>query len=124
MKITVELVCEAQRKLIDMHGGTHGILNKSSIESAISNVYQTFDSKELYPEIEDKAAFICFSLIKNHAFVDGNKRIGISILQTFLQINNYHLDVSDDDLIDLGMGIASSKYEISYIKEWIKVHKI
>lgn len=123
MRITVEYVIAAQKKLIELTGGTPGIRDLGLIESAVNGIYQTFDFVELYPTIEDKAARLCFSLIENHGFVDGNKRIGVSILQTFLILNNYHLDITDKELYELGKGIAESKYDLKSIKDWIQIHK-
>lgn len=123
MKITVEYICKAHYEIIKMTGGSQGLRDTKLLESLVNGVYQTFDSKELYPTIVDKAAFLCFSLIQNHAFVDGNKRIGINIMQVFLHMNGYKISANDDELIDLGLGVATSKYNKDAIKEWIIRHK-
>lgn len=123
-QITLEYIYKVHEEIINSTGGLHGVRDSNLLESSINNIYQTFDSVELYPTILDKAASLCYSLIQNHAFNDGNKRLGINILQVYLHLNGYKLFVTDEELIDLGLGIASSKYDKEYIKSWIIKHKI
>ena len=89
-------------------------------ESALESAYQTFGGKELFPSKEEKAAKLGFSLISNHAFVDGNKRIGMYVMLTFLEMNGIHISPSDDDVINLGLAVASGRSYYDDILEWIK----
>jgi len=89
----------------------------------LKSAFQTFDSKELYPEIIDKAAQLCYSMIENHPFVDGNKRIGVHLMLVFLELNNVKINYTQKELIDFGLGIASGKISRDGIKEWILEHK-
>lgn len=100
-------------------GGLDGIRDEGLLESALSSPFQSFDGEELYPSVQFKAARLGFSIIKNHPFLDGNKRIGILVMMVFLDINGIELECSDEDIIDLGLGIASGKYNDEYIAEWI-----
>ena len=77
----------------------------------------------MYPTKEDKAAYLAFGIIKNHPFNDGNKRTGIGLMLTFLVTNGIKLKVTNEELIDLGVGIADSRYSQIYIKEWIIKHE-
>ena len=72
--------------------------------------------------MQGKAARLCYSIINNHPFVDGNKRIGILVMLVFLSINNVIILCQDKDIIDLGLGIASGKCDLPYIMEWIILH--
>lgn len=102
----------------------HGILSKEAgtdpslrdiglLESAIEGAYQTFGGTELYPSIEEKGAWLGYALISNHAFVDGNKRIGALIMLTFLELNGIKLRLNDTELVKVILGVASGemKYE-------------
>lgn len=100
-------------------GGLEGIRDEGLLDSALNSPFQSFAGKELYPSIQSKAARLGFSIIKNHSFLDGNKRIGILAMLVFLDINGIELSCSDEDIIDLGLGVASGKYNAEYITEWI-----
>jgi death-on-curing protein len=106
--------------LIDEHGGLHGIRNEALLESAINTPFQTFDGVDLYPTVISKAASLCYSLSSNHAFHDGNKRIGVLVMSMFLMHNGIPLDCSDDDLEYLGLGIASGELSHVDVLEWIR----
>ena len=89
----------------------------------MNSPFQTFDSKELYPDILDKAAQLCYSVIENHPFLDGNKRIGVHLMLLFLELNNIQINYTQKELIDFGYGVASGKISKEEIKEWIQLHK-
>jgi death-on-curing protein len=76
--ITLDQLLLFQSKIIDSTGGLSGVRDRSLLESALSKANQTFDGQDLYKGINKKISVITFSLIKNHGFVDGNKRIGVS----------------------------------------------
>lgn len=88
-------------------GGSESVRDFGLLNSAIESVYATFDGQELYPSLEEKAARIGYNLISNHAFVDGNKRIGMLVMLTFLEVNGVHIQASDDDIVQIGLGVAS-----------------
>ena len=118
--ISKEQVFKIHTSLIKETGGIDGIRDENLLDSALNSPFQTFDTKDLYPEISDKAAQLSFSIIKNHPFLDGNKRIGVHIMLVFLTLNNIKLLYSQKELIDLGLKIADSSFSRDDIKNWIE----
>lgn len=109
--------------LIQETGGSFGIRDENLLDSAINGIYQTFDGKELYPTKEEKGARLGYSLVANHAFLDGNKRIGVHVMLTFLEMNGIHLKCTDDELVTLGLGLASGEIDYETLLEWVHEHK-
>ncbi len=120
---TEEQVKKIHSSLIRKTGGLDGVRENNLLDSALKSLFQTFDLKELYPEVIDKAAQLCYSMIENHPFIDGNKRIGVHLMLVFLELNNVNIKYSQKELIDFGLGIASGKISRDEIKEWILSHK-
>lgn len=100
-------------------GGLDGIRDEGLLDSALNSPFQSFAGEELYPSIQAKAARLGFNIIKNHPFLDGNKRIGMLAMMVFLEVNGIELECSDEDIVDIGLGIASGNYEYDYIINWI-----
>ena len=111
-------------KLHDYHiqqsGGSSGIRDKGALESAIAQPHVTFDGKELYPTLVEKAVALGFSLIQNHAFVDGNKRVGHAAMETFLVLNGYEINASIDEQENTILQVASSKLGRKELEKWLK----
>lgn len=106
-------------KIIDKTGGSKGIRDNGLLESALNKPFQTFDGVDLYESAVDKISAITFSLISNHGCVDGNKRIGIATMLFLLRINNIKIKYSQDELVKLGLGVASSEFSEIDVKKWI-----
>lgn len=87
-------------QVIKLFGGSNGIRDVNSLESAIARPFQTFDEEDLYPTTFEKAAAIGESIIMNHPFVDGNKRTGYVLMETLLRIDNYKVNTTDEDLYE------------------------
>ena len=104
-------------------GGAVGIRDEGLLESAIEGIFQTFGGKELYPTKEEKGARLGYMLISNHAFLDGNKRIGMHVMLTFLEVNGIRIDCSDDDIIEAGLGVASGKKDYEDLLQWVLEHR-
>ena len=121
-KISRDQVLMFHTMVIQQSGGIDGIRDNGLLDSALHTPFQSFDNEELYPSIQGKAARLCYSIINNHPFIDGNKRIGILTMLVFLNINQIIIQCQDEDIIDLGVGVASGKYDASYIIEWIILH--
>ncbi|MBQ1593678.1 MAG: type II toxin-antitoxin system death-on-curing family toxin [Treponema sp.] len=119
-----EQVVKLHSSLILKTGGMDGVRDKNLLDSALKAPFQTFGGNELYPGILDKAAQLCYSLIENHPFADGNKRIGVHLALLFLKLNNVGLLYSQQDLIDFGLNVASGKMSKDEIKEWLFKHKL
>lgn len=122
--IALEEIIIFHEKIIEKTGGSQGIRDIGLIESAINRPFQTYDGIELYPEIESKISAITYSLINNHGFVDGNKRIGVSVMLLLLKLNDIKIEYKQEELVDLGIKIAENKYKEEDIKKWIESHSL
>ena len=92
-------------------------------DSSVQSVFATFDGNELYPSKEEKAAKLGYTLVKNHAFIDGNKRIGVYVMLIFLDVNGIRMIYSDNDIITLGLGIADDSLNYKDVLTWVNRHK-
>ncbi|HEM5084273.1 TPA: type II toxin-antitoxin system death-on-curing family toxin [Streptococcus suis] len=120
--LTVEQVIELHTRLIQATGGLYGVRDVGLIESSLSSAFSTYFGVEKYPSIEEKAARLCYSLVNNHAFLDGNKRIGVFVMIIFLELNGIVLNQTDDEIVKLGLGVASSELDYDAILEYIRNH--
>ena len=109
--------------LAEETGGSIGVRDEGLLDSALESAFATFEGVELYPSKEEKAAKIAYSLVSNHAFVDGNKRIGVFVMLSFLSLNGIRIDATDEDIVQLGLGIADGSVEYEGIVSWIKAHR-
>ena len=124
IKISREKTLLLHKLLTDETGGDPGLRDASLLESAVESVYQTFGGQELYPTREEKGARLGYSLISNHAFVDGNKRIGMFVMMTFLEINGVRIAPAVEDVVRVGLAVASGEMKYDEILNWIKKFKI
>ena len=124
IKFSKEKILLLHQVMAEATGGDVGVRDEALLESAIENVFAAFDGKELYPSKEDKAARLGFSLISNRAFVDGNKRIGMYIMLSFLELNGIKIEATNEEVAELGLAVASSSAGYVDILSWIKSHKI
>ncbi len=108
--------------LIEKFGGAKGIRDRGALESAINRSYQTFDSKDLYPNPVDKAAAIFESIISNHPFVDGNKRTAYVLMRLILLENRLDIITGQDDKFDFVIKAAKGELTFDQISKWIKDH--
>ena len=118
--LTLGHVLFLHQRLIEQTGGTSGILDQNTLESALAQPRMTFEGKELYPSLAEKAAALCYSLINNHPFVDGNKRIGHAAMEVFLVMNGYEIEAPIDEQEEIMLKLASSKMERSDFLNWLK----
>ena len=107
IKISKEKVLLLHQVMAEATGGDVGVRDEALLESAIENIYATFDGVELYPTKEEKAAQLGYSLISNHAFTDGNKRIGMYIMISFLELNGVPIDATNEEVAALGLAVAA-----------------
>lgn len=122
IKFSKEKVLLLHQLIIQETGGSPDLRDLNLLDSALESTFATFDGKDLYPTKEEKAAKIGYSLISNHAFVDGNKRIGMYVMLTFLEVNGIYLDITDSELISVGLAVASGKMQYADLAQWILVH--
>ena len=123
IKFSKEKVLLLHQIMAEATGGSVGVRDNDLLESALENCFATFDGIELYPTKEEKGARLGYSLISNHAFVDGNKRIGMHIMLSFLELNGIRLCCSDDDIVCAGLGVASGKMDYEDLLEWVRSHE-
>lgn len=100
-------------------GGDPSVRDLSLLESALESAFATYGGEELYPTVEEKGARLCHSLIANHAFVDGNKRIGILVLLVFLEINGICLRPTNEELARVGLAVAAGEMKYDALLKWI-----
>ena len=117
-------ILELHEAIIAYSGGLHGIRDLGALESAINQPRLTFNQTDLYPDIVSKAAALGFSLIMNHPFVDGNKRIGHAAMETFLVLNGYEIDSDIDEQEQIILDLAAGKATRQEFVDWLKNHVI
>lgn len=119
IKFSQEKVLLLHKLITEETGGDPNIRDFALLESALESAFQTFGGEELYPSKEEKGARIGYALISNHAFVDGNKRIGMYVMMTFLEVNGIKIDPSIDDVARVGLAVASGEMKYDDLLEWI-----
>lgn len=110
-------------RMIDITGGAKGIRDAGALESAIYHAYASFDRRDLYPTIEEKAARQAYALVRNHPFIDGNKRIGLYVMLVLLEMNGIKLSFTQPELIELGQGLADGSIDSALLLDWIVGHR-
>lgn len=123
IRLTTAQVLLLQKDLLAETGGMPGLRDEGLLDSALNLPFQTFDGQPLYPSIQQKAARLCCSLVQNHPFVDGNKRIGIHAMLVFLALNGIELFYTQEELISLGLSLASGELTDSDVLQWIMKHE-
>ena len=108
--------------LIAESGGSDGIRDEGLLDSAINTPFQTVSGQDLYPTVLEKAVRLGFGLIRNHPFIDGNKRIGTHAMLVFLTLNNITLSYEDDKLIFTILSVASGKMDADGLLKWLQQH--
>ena len=121
--LSKEQVLKLHTSLIKTTGGSDGIRDEGMLDLALNNPFQSFGGKELYPSIQAKAARLCFGLVRNHAMLDGNKRLGTHVMLVFLALNGYELYYSQKELSDVILALASSDIGEKEILQWIIEHQ-
>ena len=124
------MIVLSQKQIIMLHsqlikatGGTDGIRDYGLLESALTAPFHSFAEIDMFPSIQQKAARLCYGLVKNHAFIDGNKRIGAHAMLVFLALNKIELDYTQEELISIILNIASSKCDFNDLLDWIIKHQ-
>ena len=121
--LSKEQVLKLHASLIKATGGSDGIRDEGMLDLALNNPFQSFGGKDLYPSIQAKAARLCFGLVRNHAMLDGNKRLGTHVMLVFLALNGYELYYSQKELSDVILALASSDIGEKEILQWIIEHQ-
>ena len=120
--LTLEQVLNLHKRLIEQSGGAMGIRDHGGLESAVAQPYMSYEDKELYPTLIEKVAALGFSLINNHPFVDGNKRIGHAAIEVTLLMNGYEIQADVESQETVIIAVAASKMKRQAFFEWLQNH--
>ena len=120
--LSIVEILELHDSVISSSGGARGIRDIGALESAVNQPRLTFDQTDLYPDIVSKAVALCFSLVMNHPFIDGNKRIGHAAMETFLILNGFEIDAAVDEQERLILDLAAGKLTRQELTSWLDDH--
>ena len=104
-------------------GGSIGVRDEGLLDSALEGIYAGVGDREFYPSKEEKGARLGYTLISNHAFVDGNKRIGIYVMLAFLEMNGIRIRCTDDELVGIGLSVADGSMKYEDLLSWVYMHE-
>ena len=124
IKLTKEQILLLHTQLIETTGGSDGIRDISLLESALESPFQSYGGEELYPSIQAKAARLCYGLVKNHAMIDGNKRLECHTMLVFLALNGYEMEYTQKELSNLVLDVAADRKQYEDILQWLLVHQM
>ena len=122
--LSAEQVLFLHDRLIKETGGEHGVRDLGGLESALARPQAAFGDIEFYPDILTKAAVLMDGLTRNHAFIDGNKRISISTAVLFLQVNGYRLTASNPELEQFAIYVTTMKPSVDTIADWFRTKTV
>ncbi|MBR7178395.1 MAG: type II toxin-antitoxin system death-on-curing family toxin [Oscillospiraceae bacterium] len=105
-------------------GGSVGIRDEGLLDSALEAAFSGFAGQEFYPTKEEKGARLGYNLISNHAFVDGNKRIGMYVMLTFLEVNGIRMDCTNEDVATVGLAVAAGSMGYEELLTWVREHRL
>lgn len=120
--LTVGEVLRLHTLVLEQSGGREGIRDRGALESAVAQPMATFGGEDLYDTIPKKAAALAFSLVSNHAFVDGNKRIGHAAMEVFLTLNGFTVNAGVEEQEELFLSLAAGEISRDTLTEWIEAH--
>ena len=123
IKFSKEKVLLLHHTMAETTGGGVGVKDEGLLDSALEGAFAGSGDREFYPTKEEKGARLGYTLISNHAFVDGNKRIGVYIMLSFLEMNGIRLQCTDDELVDIGLSVASGRMKYEELLQWVLDHK-
>lgn len=123
IKFSKEKVLLLHKFIAEETGGSIGVRDEALLDSALEAAFAGFGDKEFYPTKEEKGARLGYTLISNHAFVDGNKRIGMYVMLTFLEVNGIRMDCTNDDVTHVGLSVADGSMKYEDLLKWIREHK-
>lgn len=117
-------VIELHRLVISAAGGYHGVQDLGALESALAQPRMSFAGEDLYPTLAEKAAALCFSLVQNHPFLDGNKRVGHAAMETFLVLNGFEVEATVEEQERVMLAMAAGEMERSELLAWLSSHLV
>jgi death-on-curing protein len=123
IKFSKDKVLLLHKLIAEETGGDIGVRDEGLLESALENAFAGFGELEFYPTKEEKGARLGYELISNHAFVDGNKRIGMYVMLTFLQVNGIDLECSNEEVVRVGLAVADGSMKYEELLAWVLEHR-
>ncbi len=117
--IAIDEVINIHEILVDQFGRTHGVRDRSALESAIGRPFATFDHQDLYPSGIEKAAAALESIVTNHPFIDGNKRVGYVLARLFIMKSGLDIYATQHDKYELVLGVSKGELKYNHIKQWL-----
>ena len=123
IKFSKEKVLLLHRLIAEETGGSIGVRDEALLESALESAFAGFGDREFYPSKEEKGARLGYTLISNHAFIDGNKRIGMYVMLTFLEVNGIRLNCTNDEVASVGLSLADGSMDYGALLQWILDHQ-
>jgi death-on-curing protein len=122
--LSLSEVLELHRRITAQSGGTTGLRDFGALESALAQPRMTFGGHDLYPSLIEKASALAFSLVKNHPFIDGNKRVGHAAMETFLFLNGYELNAPVDQQEKIILRLSEGELARDELVAWLREHVI
>ena len=122
--LTLAEVLELHRRVMEQAGGSAAVRDLGGLISAVAQPRVTFEGHDLHPTAADKAAALCFSIIANHPFVDGNKRAGHAAMETFLVMNGYEVVASIDETEQVILDVASGRLDRERLAAWLQARLV
>lgn len=123
-KFSREKVLLLHQLIAQETGGEVGLRDQALLDAALAAAFSGVADREFYPTKEEKAAKLGFDLISNHAFLDGNKRIGMYVMLTFLEANGIRVEAANEDVAAVGLAIASGNMNYDNLLNWVRGHII
>ena len=123
IKFSKEKILLLHKLMAEATGGSIGLRDEALLESALESAFAGFGDREFYPTKEEKGARLGYALISNHAFVDGNKRIGVYVMLSFLEMNGIKIKCTDEEIINIGLSVAGGSMGYEDLLQWVLSHK-
>ena len=123
IRLTKKQLLLLHEELITETGGAAGIRDEGLMDSALAAPFQSFEGHTPYPSLQQKAARLGYGLVKDHPFVDGNKRIGAHATLVFLALNGIEMDYTQEELADTFLNLAAGKIGFEEVLQWVLAHE-
>ena len=123
IRFSKEKILLLHKIMAEATGGGAGVRDEALLDSAIETAFAGYGDREFYPTKEENGARLGYALISNHAFLDGNKRIGIYVMLSFLEMNGIRIKCTDNELVDIGLSVAEGSMKYESLLQWVIEHK-